>query len=848
MVTGPPGAGKTTLADRLLNELNPSKTVSVRMVASDLASGDLLRKLAYAFGLPAEGMDVALLTHRLERYLIELEHSQRRALLLIDEAHKLSNDSLEGLRILTDLQSRSRPVLQLFLLGQEGLENVLQATGMEQFQQRVIASCRLQRMDLVETKSYMEYRLAKADWRGDPSINGPAVLQIFRYSQGLPRHVNKICSRLLLHGSSEEKHALEESDVRAVVQDMHHELLAPLSNVSGLLEGEADVSEEATAQLALVPPPQIAPPQPRVETSRAEMNSLFLTEEQAQRAERLEDERMAARAAGRRIRPDGHYHGRRSFAFRRAVFNAMQMPRKLLAWVVAFVREKLPVYANVIAAALTAAVGAVKARWGQLHTKVAKVTGNKPAAGMSLKSAPVAWAAAITGVVVVTALIVSKSGDTPSLATNGQDQGAALPDGLVLQSGDPAADSVLLHHKYVDAAAMQGGVLGSAEAGPLGATGLGLINGGSDASPWRLDAGHISLAEMHNERFDRLSGADGEVDNELAGKVANDIAGPLLGRVAEVTGSLDVWGLAKLQATVRKKADTAQADEAQQRAAATADAQQAVAPPAPEQVAADDTGANDEESDNIALVVSSEKNIAPGFVEFLPAPAAGNPGKRKAADVKQLALAGDTTVKDGAVVVDAPEVTADTSEPLANVQMASLEARDLAAPAATAVDTRMADPRVSQNLGLAKAAFDDDRLLIPESDSAFTYYGRVLEIDAGNAEALAGMQKIAQRYNALAWGAYRSGSFDRADLFVNRGLRVDPKNRDLLAMQARVGNAVTEREAAARARAEAQARAVRESERARRAAAAERERQRQQAEQQPKENAFQRLIRMVEGR
>ena len=162
VVTGPPGSGKTTLAERLLNELNPAHTVSVRLIADDLNPTDLLRKLAYSFGLPAEAMDRAMLAHRIERYLIQLEHGNRQALVLIDEAQTLSHQALEAMRLLTDLQSRSRPVLQLFLLGQEGLEDVMSSPGMAQFQQRVIASCRLDKMDLAETKAYIEYRLAYA--------------------------------------------------------------------------------------------------------------------------------------------------------------------------------------------------------------------------------------------------------------------------------------------------------------------------------------------------------------------------------------------------------------------------------------------------------------------------------------------------------------------------------------------------------------------------------------------------------------------------------------------------------------------------------------------------------------
>ncbi|MGB5201739.1 MAG: AAA family ATPase, partial [Sedimenticolaceae bacterium] len=256
VVTGPSGSGKTTLAERLLTGLNPSKVVSVRLIANDLNPTDLLRKLGYSLGLPVEGLDRAMLSHRIERYLIELEHSQRRALVLIDEAQTLSHQSLESMRLMTDMQSRSRPVFQLILLGQEGLEDVMSAPGMEQFQQRVIASCRLQTMTLEETKAYIEYRLEAADWTGDPSVNGPAIKAIYDYSHGLPRHVNKICSRLLLHGSTEEKHALNERDVTAVVRDLRDELLAPLhDDADRASEGSQGIFDPVHG-LALTPSPR----------------------------------------------------------------------------------------------------------------------------------------------------------------------------------------------------------------------------------------------------------------------------------------------------------------------------------------------------------------------------------------------------------------------------------------------------------------------------------------------------------------------------------------------------------------------------------------------------------------
>ena len=228
MVTGRPGTGKTLLLETFLKEIDTSNVVARRIAVSNYAGDDLLRAVAYAYDIDAAELDKATLRHRIHQYFIKQEQAGRRVLLIIDEAQALQHTALEELRILADLQTQSRLMLQLFLVGQESLQDLMHAPDMEQFQQRVIANYQLVPLNLQDTRSYIEHRLLQADWKGDPEFSGNAVLSIYQLSHGVPRHINKICNRLLLLGFGKGSHAFEEQDVQEISAEMHDERLTPL--------------------------------------------------------------------------------------------------------------------------------------------------------------------------------------------------------------------------------------------------------------------------------------------------------------------------------------------------------------------------------------------------------------------------------------------------------------------------------------------------------------------------------------------------------------------------------------------------------------------------------------------
>jgi type II secretory pathway predicted ATPase ExeA len=231
MVTGRPGTGKTTLAATFLDTLNMGSVRAAHIAASSLDADNLLRTVAYAFDIRTEQDDRASLRHSIRQYFEKMVRSGQRALLIIDEAQGLPAAALDELRLLADLHSRSRQMLQLFLIGQEQLRERMSDPEMEYFQQRVIANYHLVPLDLMESRDYVEYRLRQAGWQGDPELTGDAVLDIYRFSRGVPRHINKLCNRLLLLGYGVGRHKLDSDDVQAIAEEMDAEQLRPMSHV-----------------------------------------------------------------------------------------------------------------------------------------------------------------------------------------------------------------------------------------------------------------------------------------------------------------------------------------------------------------------------------------------------------------------------------------------------------------------------------------------------------------------------------------------------------------------------------------------------------------------------------------
>lgn len=265
MVTGAPGTGKTTLIEDVLAEIDPARIRVVRLNTTRLQGAELIRMIAYSLDLKADHLDKAALFRQIIRTL-DGEHGKgRRCLLVVDEAQGLPEDSLEELRFLTNLEQNGRPLIQIFLIGQENLREIVNHPSLEQLHQRLIAACHLRPMDTGETRAYMEHRLARVGWDGDPVFEPSLYPAIRDLSGGIPRRINQICARLLMYGFVEDTRHFGREALEGVLADLVDEGLLSAGRA------EAHRLVESHMPQPLAPPPAVADTTPHRGSAKPEL-------------------------------------------------------------------------------------------------------------------------------------------------------------------------------------------------------------------------------------------------------------------------------------------------------------------------------------------------------------------------------------------------------------------------------------------------------------------------------------------------------------------------------------------------------------------------------------------------
>jgi general secretion pathway protein A len=254
VLTGDVGTGKTLLLRCLLQLLRQNNDVAYAYVFNNrVSSVEFLQYIASDFGLSASGRNKGEILFDLSKYLIDRGARKLTTVLVVDEAHHLSADLLEEIRLLTNLETTRQKLLQVLLVGQPELNDKLDSAALWQLKQRIAHRAQLAPLDLNETMGYIERRLqlAGASSNGCRIFLPDTIAAVYRHSRGIPRLINTICENALITAYARQKRSVTAEIIEDVATDLHlHVAQSPRGETAGELN-EIDVQRAAKSLLDL---------------------------------------------------------------------------------------------------------------------------------------------------------------------------------------------------------------------------------------------------------------------------------------------------------------------------------------------------------------------------------------------------------------------------------------------------------------------------------------------------------------------------------------------------------------------------------------------------------------------
>jgi type II secretory pathway predicted ATPase ExeA len=217
ILTGEVGTGKTTLIRYILGQFESEKEMAV-IFSTNVSVDELLYLILQAFELESEEGNKPKNLEIFQQFLIDKYAQNKQPLLVIDEAQNLSDEALEEIRMLSNLQGDDQNLIQIMLVGQPELKARLKQPIHASFSQRIAVNLFLSGLTAKETKSYITYRLESAGGRGD-IFNQEAIDMIYKASRGIPRSINMLCDSALVYGFGYEFETITPSVIEQVIKD-----------------------------------------------------------------------------------------------------------------------------------------------------------------------------------------------------------------------------------------------------------------------------------------------------------------------------------------------------------------------------------------------------------------------------------------------------------------------------------------------------------------------------------------------------------------------------------------------------------------------------------------------------
>lgn len=224
-LTGEVGAGKTTLCRAMLEQLNGHYDTAL-ILNPVMSANELMQAIGLEYGLPVNGLDRLNTLGVINQFLLQQAARSRDTVLIIDEAQDLTDDLLEQVRLLSNLETDSRKLLQIVLMGQPELRDRLNNPKLRQLRQRITVRYHLQPLTQDEVSQYIQHRLEVSGAKGAPYFTRPALWRVHHYSSGIPRLVNALCDKALLAGFVQQTDKIDYRMIGRAVRELEGDIHA----------------------------------------------------------------------------------------------------------------------------------------------------------------------------------------------------------------------------------------------------------------------------------------------------------------------------------------------------------------------------------------------------------------------------------------------------------------------------------------------------------------------------------------------------------------------------------------------------------------------------------------------